>query len=100
LGPSAFNHRLVGLDRCLEGIDLGLLPIDDLLGLEAADDQRPRARQVLLGGNEVGLILAFFGSRLVERGLEQARIDLGQHVAHLHVLAFAKGDLDELAVDL
>jgi hypothetical protein len=39
LSPGAFNRRLIGLDRSLQDVDLGLLLIDHLLGFKAADDQ-------------------------------------------------------------
>jgi hypothetical protein len=43
---------------------------------------------------------AFLALALVERGLEQPRIDLRQHVALLDVLAFGEQHLLQLAVDL
>ena len=50
--------------------------------------------------DELGLVLRLLGLGLVERGLEQARVDLGQHVALLDVLAFGEQHLLQLAVDL
>ena len=81
-------------------IDLGLLLVDDLLGLEALVDQGAGPLEVLLRGNELGVVLRLFGLGLVERRLIQARIDLGQHVALADVLALLEQDLLELAVDL
>ena len=46
------------------------------------------------------LVLGLLGPGLVERGLEQARVDLRQHVAFLDVLAFGEQHLLQLAVDL
>ena len=52
-----------------------------------------------LGVGEIGLVLRFLGHRLLERGLEGPRIDLGEQVALLDHLAFLEGDLHDLAVD-
>ena len=46
------------------------------------------------------MVLRLLGLGLIERGLEQARIDLGQHVALLDVLALGEQHLLQLAVDL
>jgi hypothetical protein len=43
---------------------------------------------------------AFFRLRLIERSLEQARIDLGDHVTLLDVLSLGEQHLLQLAVDL
>ena len=96
----SLDHRLVGRDRGLELIDLGLLLVDDLLRRDVREHQRLRAREVLLGRGELGLILGPLGLGLIERGLEQARIDLGEHVALLDVLPFGEQHLLQLAVDL
>jgi hypothetical protein len=100
LGLRGLDHRLVGCDRGLELIDLGLLLIDDLLRGDVRKHQCLRAREVLLGRGQLRLVLRLLGLGLIERGLEQARIDLGQHVALFHMLAFREQHLLQLAVDL
>ena len=100
LGLRGLDHGVVGCDRGLELIDLGLLLIDDLLRGDVRKHQGLRACEVLLGRGELGLVLRLLGLGLIERGLEQARIDLGQHVALLHMLAFREQHLLQLAVDL
>ena len=84
----------------LELIDLGLLLVDDLLRRDVREHQRLRTREVFLGRGELGLVLRLLGLGLVERGLEQARIDLGEHVALLDVLPLGEQHLLQLAVDL
>src|SRR5882762_9224929 len=84
LGLRTFDRRLVGRDRRLEAIDLSLLLIDILLGLKTLYRQGCEADQVLLSGHQLGFILALLRIRLVERRLEQARVDLGKHVARFH----------------
>ena len=81
-------------------IDLGLLLIDVLLGLEALERQRLEAGEVLLERDELGLVLRLLGLGLIERRLEQPRVDLGQNVAFLDVLAFLEQHVLQLAVDL
>ena len=78
--------------RRLGLIDLGLLRVDVLLGLEVLEHQRLESRQVLLGVDQLGLVLALFRDRLVERGLERRRIDLGEDVAVVDFLALAEVD--------
>ena len=96
----SLDHRLVGRDRGLELIDLGLLLVDDLLRRDVREHQRLRAREVFLGRGELGLILGLLGLGLIERGLEQARVDFGENVALLDVLPLGEQHLLELAVDL
>ena len=100
LGLRGLDRGLVGRDRRLELIDLGLLLVDVLLGLEVLLRQRLEADEILFGAIRAGLVLRLLGLGLVERGLEQARIDLGQHVALLDALAFGEQHLLQLAVDL
>ena len=94
------DRGLVGRDRGLELIDLALLLVDDLLRGDVREHQGLRACEVFLGRGELGLVLGLLGLGLVERGLEQPRIDLRQHVALLDVLAFGEQHLLQLAVDL
>ena len=63
-------------------------------------NQRVGALEVLARRDELGDVLRLFGLGLVERRLEQARVDLGQHVALLDLLAFGEQHLLQLAVDL
>ena len=63
-------------------------------------DQCLGAREVFLGGGELGLVLGSLGLGLIERSLEQAGVDLGQDVALLDVLAFGEQHFLQLAVDL
>ena len=100
LGPRRFDGGLVGVDRRLCLIDLGLLGVDVLLRLGVLDDQGLEARQILFVVDQLRLILAFLGDGLVESGLKRRRIDLRQHIAFANVLALAKIDGDNLAIDL
>ena len=58
------------------------------------------ALEVEPGIGELRLVLRLLGDRLIELRLVGGRIDLGEHVAALDVLAFLESDADELAVDL
>ena len=58
------------------------------------------ADQVFLRGDQRRFVLRFLGLGLIERGLIEARIDLGQHVALLDALSFLEEHLLQLAVDL
>ena len=79
---------------------LRLLLVDELLGGDVLHHQRLGAGEILLGGAEQSDVLHPLGLGLVERGLEQARIDPRQHVALFHVLAFGEQHLLHDAVDL
>ena len=74
------DRGLVRLDRRLELVDLGLLLVDALLGREVLLRQLLEAGEVLLRGDELGLVLRLLRHRLIERGLQRPRIDLGQDV--------------------
>ncbi len=95
-----FDGGTIGVDRRNQLIDLGLLLVDDLLGLEALVDQGAGPLEVLLRRDELGVVLRLSGLGLVERRLIEPRIDLGQHIALADVLALLEQDLLELAVDL
>ena len=96
----ALDRGLVGLDGGLELIDLGLLLIDSLLRADAFVHQVLEACEILLVGNELGLVLGALGVGLVERGLERPSIDDCERVAFLDVLAFGEIHDLQLAVDL
>ena len=66
---------------------------------EAALREVGGALEVALGVLELRLVLRLLRLRLVERGLERARVDLRQQVARLHVLALGERDLHQLPVD-
>jgi len=100
VGLRGLDHRLVGVDHGAELIDLALLLVDDLLRGDVRFDQRVGALEVLARRDELRDVLRLFRLGLVERGLEQARVDLGQHVAFLDLLAFGEQHLLQLAVDL
>src|SRR6516225_11738436 len=100
LGLSSLDGGLIGVDGRFGRIDLGLLQIDVLLGLETLERQGLKSRQVLLRCDQLRFVLALFCDRLVERGFEWRRIDLGERVALMHLLALAEIDRDDLAVDL
>src|SRR5215475_13533604 len=80
--------------------DLALLLVDVLLGLGGLGDQGFEAIEILLGGDELGLVLCLLGDRLIECGLQRTRIDHGQRVTFVHVLAFDEGNRLQLAVNL
>ena len=100
LGLRGLDGGVIGRHRGLELIDLALLLVDDLLRGDVREHQGLRACEVFLGRGELGLVLGLLGPGLVERGLEQPRVDLRQHVALLDVLAFGEQHLLQLAVDL
>ena len=58
------------------------------------------ALEVALGVGELRLVERLLGDRLVELGLIGGRIDQGEHVTALHVLALLELDAEDLAVDL
>ena len=94
------DGALVGVDRGLEMIDLGLLQIDVLLRIEILGLQGGEARKILLRIDQLRLIVRFLGDGLIEDGFERRRIDPRQHVALAHLLALAEVDGNQLAGDL
>ena len=100
LGLRRLDGGLIGVDRRLCRVDFGLLGIDVLQRLGVPQHQRLEPRQVLLGVDQLRLVLALLGYGLIERGLEWRRIDFRQHVAFADVLALTEIDRDDLAVDL
>ena len=100
LGLRRLDGALVGVDRSLEMIDLGLLQVDVLLGLEILGRERREPRKILLGIDQLRLIVGLLGHGLIEDGLERRRVDLRQHVALVDLLALAEVDGNQLAGDL
>ena len=96
----ALDAGLVGLDGGFEIVDLGLLLIDGLLRAGSLAHQVLKAVEVLLIGDELGLVLGALGLGLMEHGGERALIDDGESVAPLDLLAFDEVHACELAVDL
>ena len=96
----ALDRRGIALDRRLELIDRRLLPVDVLLRLEALVAQRAEPDEVLLGSDELSFVLRFLRLGLIERRLEQAWIDPGEHVAFADLLSFRERHLLQRAVDL
>src|SRR3984957_12461595 len=91
--------RPVGHDIALEPVALRLLLVAQLDRLDALARHLDVAVEVELGADELRLVTGLGRGGFVEGGLEGARVDLEQRVARLHVLAFLKGHLDDLAVD-
>ena len=100
LGLRRLDRRVIGIERGGQLIDLALLQIDVLLGLEALERQRLEAREILLRRTEQRLVLGLFRLGLIERSLEQARVDPGEHVALLDVLPLGERHLLQFSVDL
>ena len=100
LGPRGFDRGLIGVDGGLVLIDLGLLRVQVLHGLGVLAHQGAKSHQILLGVDELRLVLPLFRNGLVERRLQRRRIDLGEHIALVHVLTLAKIDRNDLTVDL
>ncbi len=96
----AFDGGIIRIDHRFRLVDLSLLLVEILLGLEILQRQFLKPREILLRGDEVGLILRALGLGLIECGLEQARIDLGERIALRDALSFREQDFLEFAVDL
>ena len=96
----AFDRGLVGQDGRLEVVDLGLLLIDRLLRARALDHQRREAVEVLLVGQQLGFVLDALRLGLIDHRLVRPRIDYGEHVAFVDLLAFDEVHALQLAVDL
>ncbi|CAM5183485.1 hypothetical protein CDEN61S_00408 [Castellaniella denitrificans] len=94
------DGSFIGGNGRLQLIDRRLLVIDRLPGYGISQCQRLVPRKIFLGGNEQRSILGFFSPGLIKRGLEQARIYLGQHVALLYILPFGEQHLLQCAIDL
>jgi hypothetical protein len=93
IGLRGLDHRVVGRDRGLELVDLALLLVDDLLRGDVRLHQGLGAREIFTRRDEHCLVLRLFGLGVVERRLEQARIDQGQHVAFLDMLTLGEQHL-------
>ena len=107
IAPGLGELRLGALDRALVGgdtggelVDLGLLLVEVLLGFEAFARQRLESLKVLLGRNKLGLVLGFLCHGLIQRCLQSPRIDDGERVAFVHLLALDEVDGLQRAVDL
>jgi len=70
------------------------------LGLEPLGAKRLEACEVFLERHQLGLVLRLLRLGLIERCLEQPRVDLGQYVTFLDALAFLEEDVLKLAVHL
>jgi hypothetical protein len=82
-----FDGRLIGGDHSDVLIDLGLLLVNNLHGLEELGDQGAGPLEVLPCGNQLGFVLLPFCFGVVERRLIEPRVDLGQHVALADLVA-------------
>jgi hypothetical protein len=91
---------VVGVDRRLGLIDLGLLQIEVLLSFGVLGHQRLEPGEVFDGGDQRRLVLRLVRLGGIERGLIKPWIDLGQDVAAGDALAFLEEHLFQLAVDL
>src|SRR5439155_11686587 len=80
-------------------LDERLLLVVGLARLDALRNQLGPADEISLGAGQLRLVLLLRRRRLVEQRLERPRIDLNERRPGLGVLAFTKGDLDDLAVD-
>ena len=100
IGLRGLDGRVVGGDRRLGLIDLGLLQVDVLLGFGVLEHERLEPGEVLHGGDQRRFIQRFVRFGGVERGLIEPRIDLGQDIAAADALAFLEEHLLQLAVDL
>ena len=94
---------ICGLVRAHQRLELGdrrALRVGLLLRAGIGLRQLLVAREVELGIGERRLVLRLLRQRLIELGVIDRRIDLGEHVAALDVLAFLEQDGDQLALDL
>ncbi|SBV43864.1 hypothetical protein XTGART2_2979 [Xanthomonas translucens pv. graminis] len=94
-------HRcVVGGDRRLVLRHLVALRVQVGLGHVLAVGRRIGALEGGAGGGQQRLVLALARRRLVVAGLQRARVDLRQHLALLHFLAFAEVQAHQLAAHL
>src|SRR6185312_13065250 len=93
------DRRLVAGERRLEAVDRRLLLVVALARLVAGPDQLAVAVEIELGAFELRLVTLLGRGRAIEPRLVRPRVDLEQQVAFLDVLALAKIDFDDLAVD-
>ncbi len=91
--------RVVVLDRRVELRDERLLRVELLLRRRVLRDQRGVALQVDARVRERGLVLGARGLGLQQLRLQRARVEPGDDLALLDVLAFREADRVELAVD-
>ena len=100
LGLRRLDGALVGVDRSLEMIDLGLLQVDVLLRLEILGRKVVNRAKSFWALDQLRLIVGLLGHGLIEHGFERRRVDLRQHVALADLLALAEVDGNQLAGDL
>ncbi len=93
------DGRLVGFHLGLELRDERALRVDRLDGHDVGGKLQV-ALEIELGVGELCLIQRLLGDGLVELRLVGDGIDVRQHVAALHVLAFLEVNGENLAVDL
>ena len=93
LGLRGVDRGDVGGDRGLELVDLRLVEVDLLLRAVILLREGLGPNQVFLSGDELGLVLRLLGFGLVQRRLEQARIDLREHIALLDPLPLGEHHL-------
>jgi hypothetical protein len=94
-----YPRKALALQLRGELIDQRRLGVDGLLSDDVGAEPGV-ALQVPLRVGELGLVEHLLGDSLVELRLVGGRIDLGQHVAALHVLAFLEVDAQDASIHL
>src|SRR6516162_4369657 len=90
LGLRAVDRRLIAADLRLELCHRGALRVELLRCSEIARREIAEALQVESSVGHIGLVLDFFGDRMIVRGLKGTRIDLCQEISRLDVLTFGE----------
>ena len=93
------DRRLIAFDLCGQLVDVGLLSIELLTRRKTLLRQCAVTGEVEFGVVQIGLVLCFFGLRLLERSLIGPWIDLHQQIAFLHDVALTEVDLGDLTID-
>ena len=94
------HRRCVGLDRRSQLVDRRLLIVDLLNRGELALREVLVALKIELRALQLCGVLGALSGRLVQDSLVRSRIDLRDHVALMHLLAFLYRDGDQHAVHL